>query len=742
MENIIGTSIPRADAIGKVTGTAKYAQDLSFPNQLTLKCVFANIPHAIIRSLDVERAQQQDGVVAILTAKDVPCNEYGVVTNDQPVLCGPGSAKPFADHVLFQGDQIALIIAENDAAAKQAEKRIRVDYQPLPILTDPEQALADDAPVIHPERNNNILAENHLQVGDVEKAFQAADVIIESRYRTPLQEHAYLQPEAGIAYMEDGQIVVVTAGQWAHHDQQQIAHALQIPTEQIRVIYAAIGGAFGGKEDISVQILLALAVKKLHGMGIDRPVKMEWSRKESFIGHHKRHPFIIDAKWGAASDGKIIAAEMHILADGGAYASSSDPVLSVATALSTGPYYIPNIKVDALGVYTNNIPNGAFRGFGTPQMTFATEMQVNKLAQALQIDPVDFRLRNTIKEGQPSIDGLPLPTGISIDQVIESCAQQTGWANSQGAWKFVKEENKSQKARPNCRIGIGFASGYKSFGIPPDSCWATIELHGKDHIEKAILKHGGSDLGQGAQSVFKQISAQALCLPAEMVEVIISDTNVSRDAGSTSASRMTFMAGNAIIGAAHKALENWRREDRPAIAEYQYSPHLNHLQAKRLKNPCRAFGYGYIAEAALVEVNTLTGQVKVLELICANDVGKALNPQQVRGQIEGAVVQALGYSLMEKMIQVNGKLITDGLSTYLIPTIMDIPARLESIIIETPDPLGPFGARGMAEMPFGPVAPAILAAVHDATGIWVDELPITPEAMRTILESRSENQAR
>ena len=739
MENIIGASITRADAIGKVAGTAKYAQDIDFPNQLFLKCVFANTPHAIVRSLDVESAQNQEGVIAILTAKDVPCNEYGVVTNDQPVLCGPGSTKLFADHVLFRGDQIALIIAETEASAKQAEKQISVEYQPLPILTDPEKALADGTPIIHREQKNNILTENHLQLGDVEKAFDEADVIIESRYRTSLQEHAYLQPEAGVAYMEDGQIVVVTAGQWAHHDQQQIAHALQMPADQIRVIYGAIGGAFGGKEDISVQIHLALAVRKLQELGIDRPVKMVWSRKESFSGHHKRHPFIIDAKWGATVDGKIVAAKMHILTDGGAYASSSEPVLIVAAALSTGPYYIPNIKVDAFAVYTNNIPNGAFRGFGAPQVTFAAEMQINKLAQALHIDPVDFRMRNTIKENQPSIDGEPLPIGVSINQVIEACAQQAGWTKKQGAWALNKENKKPIKPRKDCQIGIGFASGYKSFGIPPDSCWATIELHGKDRIEKAILKHGGSDLGQGAQSVFKQITAQALRLPADLIDVIISDTKLSKDAGSTSASRMTFMAGNAIIGAAQIALENWQREDRPAIGEYQYSPQLKDPQGKPVQDPNRSFGYGYVAQAALVEVNKRTGLVKVLDLVCANDVGKALNPQQVRGQIEGAVVQALGYSLMENMIQINGELKTDSLTTYLIPTIMDIPSHLESIIIENPDPLGPFGARGMAEMPFGPVAPAIAAAVHDATGIWVDQLPLTSETMLAMLESRSKN---
>jgi CO/xanthine dehydrogenase Mo-binding subunit len=735
MENIIGTSVTRADATDKVAGKTKYAQDIDLPGQLYMQCVFAKTPHAIIRSLVIDQAQKLEGVIAILTANDVPCNEYGVITNDQPVLCGPGSSKPFADHVLFPGDQIALVIAETEAIARQAEKLITVSYESLPIVTNPHMALLPDAPLIHPERGNNLLCENHFQLGDVEHGFRNADVIIESQYHTPLQEHAYLQPEAGIAYMQDGQIVIVSAGQWAHHDQEQIAHALKMPKEKIRVVYAAIGGAFGGKEDISVQIPLALAVKRLHEMGINRPVKTVWSRQESFIGHHKRHPFVIDAKWGADKDGRLTAAKMRFLADGGAYASSSQAVLSVAAALSTGPYYIPNVQVDAYVVYTNNIPNGAFRGFGAPQATFAAEMQINKLAQALQIDPVEMRLRNTIKEGQPSLNAQPLPPGISIDQTIAACTQQAGWEIKDGVWNLNRTTCKKSDFSSAKRIGIGFASGYKSFGIPPDTCWAAIVLHGKNSIEKAILKQGGADLGQGALSIFKQIAAQALALPIEQIQVIISDTNQAEDAGSTSASRLTFMAGNAIIGAAEKVLQNWHDGQRPAIAEYQYSPHLKNHPEEDDSDPHRAFGYGYIAEAARVEVDMRTGQVKVLDLICANDVGKALNPQQVQGQMAGAVVQALGYSLLENMIQVNAELKTDSLTTYLIPTIMDIPAHFDPIIIEHPDPLGPYGARGMAEMPFGPVAPAIAAAVHDATGVWVDRLPITPEALFTKLQS-------
>jgi len=731
---IIGSSINRFDAIDKVTGKAKYAQDINISGQLTLRCVFAMQAHAIIRTMDVSKALELDGVITILTAKDVPCNEYGVIFNDQPVLCGIGSSRKYADHVLYQGDQVALIIAENENIAKQAEKLIVIIYDPLPVISDPQKSIIDSSTIIHREKTSNILCKRNIRTGEVDDAFQRCDVIIESQYRTPTQEHAYLQPEAGIAYMHDGQIVVNTAGQWAHHDQEQIAHALQIPKERIRVIYSAIGGAFGGKEDISVQIPLALAVQRLHEMDIHRPVKMVWSRKESFIGHHKRHPFIIDAKWGATKDGHILAAEMRMLIDCGAYASSSEAVINVASVLSTGPYFIPNTNIDVVGVYTNNIPNGAFRGFGTPQVTFAAEMQINKIAASLGIDPVEIRLRNSIKEGQPSIVGTPLPTGISIERVIRQCARDFGWIETNGKWHRKIYQAKANRGSGKKVTGIGFASGYKSFGIPPDQCWAIIELHGTEKIENAVVKHGGADLGQGAYSVFKQFAAQALHVSLDIVSVDASDTHTSRNAGSTSASRITFMAGNAIIGAAEKALNNWKAGQRPAIGNFQYKPIQENNGDDAKADPYQLFGFGYVAEAIRVQVDLETGMIKILDLVCANDVGKAINPQQVEGQMAGSIIQALGYATLENLIQEGGTLRTQGLATYLVPTIMDIPENFKPIIVETPDPLGPYGARGMAEMPFGPVAPAIAAAVHDATGTWIDELPMTPERVINALQ--------
>ncbi len=330
--------------------------------------------------------------LAVFTAKDVPVNEYGLIMPDQPVLCGPGSRKQFADRVRFIGDQVAVVVADTEEAAAEAVRRIQVTYEPLPLVTDPKLAMAADAELLHPERETNVFCHYRVRRGDVETAFAQADVIIEGTYQTPAQEHAYLQPEAGLGYIDgEGRVTVEVAGQWTHEDQDQIAHALGLPAEQVRVIYPAIGGAFGGREDMSVQIVLALAAWRLHQRGIDRPVKIIWSREESIVGHHKRHPYKIKSRWGAMRDGKIVAAEVELIADGGAYAYTSTKVLGNATFVAAGPYEVPNVKVDSYAVYTNNVPGGAFRGFGGPQSSFAAEMQVEKLALALNMDPVEIR---------------------------------------------------------------------------------------------------------------------------------------------------------------------------------------------------------------------------------------------------------------------------------------------------------------------------------------------------------------
>ncbi|MCH8342012.1 MAG: xanthine dehydrogenase family protein [Chloroflexi bacterium] len=702
--------------------------DIDMPHQAYMKILFAGRPHAIIHRLDTSAAESVPGVLGVFTAKDVPVNEYGLILNDQPVLCGPGSSKPHAERVRFVGDQLAVVVAESEEIAAEATQLIEVEFEDLPIVTDPEQAMQEGALRLHPDRENNILHHNRIRKGDVEAGFAEAAVVIETEYRTPAQEHAFLQPEAGLAYIDDeGRVTVEVAGQWVHEDQGQIAHALDLPVDKVRVKYPAIGGAFGGREDMSVQIVLALAAWRLHARGIDRPIKIIWSREESIFGHNKRHPFVIRAKWGATAEGKLLAAEVRLIQDGGAYAYTSIKVLGNATLMCTGPYLIPNVKVDAYSVYTNHIPGGAFRGFGGPQAAFAAEMQIEKLAEALELDPVELRARNVIKEGDLLSVESPLPEGVTMDRVIESCAEGAGWTRTSGNWEAPEIE---QPDEPHLRRGIGFACGFKNVGFSfgyPEECWATVELHGRAEIEEVVLRHAGADVGQGAHTVLVQMAAEAVGVPLSKVRLDPSDTATSENSGSASASRMTFMAGHAIRGAVEAAMVKWQEEDRPAIAKYQYRPPPTTSYDSETGQSEPNFAYGYVAEAATVEVDTEIGAVRILDVVCADDVGRVINPQGVQGQIEGAIVQAAGYAILEDFKQEGGEVQTGRLSTYLIPGIWDIPERVHPIILEYEDPGGPWGVRGMAEMPFIPLTPAVTAAIHNALGIWYDEFPLTPE---------------
>ena len=727
--SLIGSSVARLDAAGKVTGETRYPGDFNFPDQLYMKVLFANRPHAIIRKIETSQAEAIIGVVGVFTSKDVPVNEFGLIIPDQPVLCGP-CAKPFANRVRFIGDKVAVVVAETEEIASEACAAIRVEYEDLPLITQPLEAMKAGAFLLHPDRESNVFCRYRIRKGDLEAAFAQAAVVIEGVYQTPVQEHAFLQPEAGVAYLDEQErLTVVVAGQWTHEDQEQIAHALQLPLEKIRVIYPAIGGAFGGREDMSIQIILALAVWKLHARGINRPIKIVWSREESLIGHHKRHPFYIKTRWGATRAGKIIAAEVELVADGGGYAFTSTKVLGNATLMCTGPYEIPNVKVDSYVVYTNNIPTGAFRGFGGPQGAFAAEAQMDKLAEALGMDPVELRMRNLVQEGSLLSVGTPLPKGVSITKVLETCAIAAGWKKSDQGW--TREPGKKFEAEtPYLLHGLGISCGFKNVGFSfgaPEQCTATVELHGEEEINQVILHHAGADVGQGAHTIFAQMVAEAVQVPIQKVELVVSDTAYTDSSGSASASRMTFMAGNAIRGAAEEALQKWANEERPAIATFQYRPPKTTVMDPQTGKSEPNFAYGYVAEAVTVTVDTETGEIRLKKVICADDVGKAVNPQLVQGQIEGAVVQAAGYSLMENFIQRDGNVLTRGLSTYLIPTVLDIPDEVQSLILEYADPIGPWGARGMGEMPFLILTPAITAAIQDATGVWFNEFPLTPE---------------
>lgn len=750
----VGSSLPRFDATDKVTGTAPYPGDIDLLGQAWVKIVFAGIPHARIRAIDTRAAEAAPGVIAIFTAKDVPVNEYGLVMFDQPVLCGPGST-PAAEIVRWEADQVAVVVAETPAQADAAARLIHLDYEPLPVVSDLESALQPDAPILHPHRfpfpygerdwDSNILHELRIERGDLAAGFAQADVIVEATYRTHAQEHAYLQPEAGVAFVrEDGRIEVIVAGQWMHEDRAQIAHALGLPETQIVVRYPAIGGAFGGREDMSIQIPLALAAWKT-----GRPVKTVWSRAESIVGHHKRHPFVIKAKWGATRDGKIVAAQSDLVCDSGGYAYTSTKVLGNAIMASVGPYEIPNVRLVGRAVYTNNTPSGAFRGFGGPQGHFAAEMQINKLAAALGLDPVELRRRNVWREGSILPTRTPVPPGCSAAEVLEAAAMQWGGRET-GRWgeddvapslhPLISPSLTTSLVASQSKVarGRGIALSYKNVGFSlgfPEHCAAWVELHGGAQIERAIVGYVGAEVGQGTHMAARQMAAEMLGLAVERVELRARDTDDAGSSGSASASRLTFMAGNAIQGAAQRALQAWQEEERPARAEFVYHPRPTTGYAPITGEGTPNITFGYCAQIAEVAVDLETGHVQIERLISVNDVGKAVNPQLIEGQIEGAAAQAIGWTLLENFIQKEARTLTPHLSNYLIPGVLDVAAIIEPVILEVPDPQGPLGVRGMAEMPLIPTAAAIGAAIHDAIGVWIDQLPYTPERVWRAIKS-------
>ena len=718
--SVIGAPLPRHDALAKVAGAALYPGDLLDPDTLRLQVVYAGRPHARIVSIDASAALSFPGVVTVLTASDVPFNAFGLIDHDQPVLCG--------DVVRFSGDKVAVVVAQSDESAAAAAALVKVTYDELSAVTDPAQALLPDAPIVHSNRGTNLLTRIPIRKGDVAAGFAAADVVLDGEFETTWQEHAFLQPEAGVAWVDDdGRVIIETAGQWLHEDRKQIAQMLGLPDEQVVVRYAAIGGAFGGREDLSVQHLLALAAWKLR-----RRVGMVWSREESILAHHKRHPFRIYCRWGATREGKITAVEAELLADGGAYASTSAEVTKVAALFATGVYEVPNLSIVAQAVYTNNIPSGAFRGFGAPQAQFASEVMVTRLAHAIGMDPVEFRRRNIYREGSIEPTRQPLPAGVSALPVLERCVEEAS-----------QRFGKVAPTRSWLKRGVGIAAGIKnlgySFGFPEQST-ATVELLGRGEPEGAVVRAGAADVGQGTHLILRQIAAEVLSLPLGQIRMVTDDSSEAPNAGSASASRLTLMAGRAVHDAAVEALRLYHATDDERVeATVQFRPNVTTMLSEDDGSGIPNYCYGYAAQAVDVEVNTLTGQVRVCRVISVHDVGRAINMQQVEGQIEGCLAQAIGYALLEDLKTRDGTILTPHLSTYLLPTALDMPEEIIPVVLELADTQGPFGARGVAEMPLVPFLPAVAAAIHDATGVWMTQQPFTPERVLAALNAQEDS---
>jgi CO/xanthine dehydrogenase Mo-binding subunit len=638
-----------------------------------------------------------------------------LISPDQPVLAETGG------RVRFVGDAVAAVAAVNEAIARRALELIEVDYEPLPVVASAEEALLQGMPVIHPDAGSNLLHSAQLRHGDVEKGFDEADVIVEGEYTTPFIDHAYLQPEAGVARVDDeGRVAVWVGTQWAHEDRRQIANALALPEDRVRVIHMTTGGAFGGREDVSVQIVLTLMA-----LETGETVKALYTRPESIMASTKRHPFRVRYRTGATKEGKLTAIEVDLLSNAGAYASTSLVVLNTALTLAAGPYEVPNARVDARTVYTNSPPGAAMRGFGANQVGFAAEMQMGKLAEKLGISGVELRRRNLYRSGSVMVTGQELPDAKGAVKTLDAAVET---ANRMG---LRPGDARREGTR---RRGVGVACGFKNVGYNlgwDDKATAIVERY-RDH---AVVKVGTSEVGQGSTTVLGQVAASALDLPRSDIEVIARDTAVVPNSGSCSASRSTFVVGNAILRAGTEARRRFQHlgpdpsdDALPVVVEHTYhAPATKPMDPETGQSDKPNFTYGYGAQAVEVDVDVETGEVRLLRCVAAHDVGQAVNPNAVEGQIEGGFVMGQGYGLLEEHKLAGGHPQSKTLATFLIPTIKDAPEQLVPVILEEADPDGPMGARGVGEMPMLPTPSAIAEAVHDALGIWIDDLPLTPE---------------
>jgi len=696
---VVGHSLPRRESFARATGAELYTADLRRPDLLHARALRSAYPHARVLSVDASRARILPGVAAVLTASDLPGEKnHGMVQKDWPALA--------YDKVRYVGDALAIVAAETDVQAEAALAAINVEYEPLPVVTGPEEGLAPGAVRVH--EGGNVLLHIQFGKGDIDAGFAESDLVLETTYRTPFGEHAFLEPEASLAEPdpETGGVVVYVGSQVPFEDREQIAACLALEEEQVRVVHMPTGGAFGGKEDISCQIPAALLAK-----ATGRPVLMVLGRSESMRVHPKRHATIITLKTGAAKDGRILAQKVRILGDTGAYASLGVPVMTRAATHSIGPYAVPNVAVECYAVYTNNPPAGAYRGFGVTQVHFAAEVAS--------------------------------PT----------------------------------KLTPNLRRAWGIAAAYKNVGLGNgllDASEAIVEALPGGRV---LVRAGAAEIGQGHDEVLRQITAEVFGIAAQDVDVLLGDTAQTPDSGATTASRHTFVTGNAAKGAAlivrsllsrlaaealgceQRALEfaNGRIENSGREGEAPRSMSFEEAvglavaadiepKARFLYTPPRTvalgeigdshFSFGFGAQAALVEVDTDTGEARVLDVIAAHDIGRAINPMAVEGQIEGGIMMGIGYALTERFIVEGGYVKTDSLAKYGVPTIMNMP-RINAIIVEHPTSEGPFGAKGVGEITSIPTAPAIANAIYNAIGLRFFSLPMDRDTIKAALDARS-----
>ena len=755
---IIGHTHIRPDAVAKVTGTALFTDDLSFDGILFASVRRAGIPHGILRQVDVLKARALPGVRAVLTADDLPAEKnHGLVIYDWPILVGIG------ERIRYVGDAIAIVAAETQAIATEAVNLIEAEFEQLPVISDPVQARQSQTPALH--KDGNLLKHIKVRKGDTEKGFAEADVILEHTFRTPIMDHAFLEPECSIAVpTTDDRMEIYVGSQIPYADREQVAKALGWPDERVRVIGQLVGGGFGGKEDIAGQIHAALLANVT-----GKPVKLLFDRRESLLVHPKRHATQIKVKIGAKKDGRLTAVETELYGDTGAYASLGDKVMTRATTHSSGPYEVPHVRADCYAMYTNNPPAGAFRGFGVTQSAFAVESMMDMLSSELGIDRVALRRMNALRVGSITNTGQELRESVGLLECIDKVeSEMVHLTRSErgGQSPFV---SCSVPGLPHLKRAWGFAVAYKNTGLgggAPDKSGAEVQLYPDGSFE---VRTSAAELGQGLVTVLQMIVAEEFSVSPVRVRVLVMDTDLTPDGGPTTASRQTYVTGNAARLAAqtlHQTIISTLAEKYDQspdkitfcdgvvqVAEHSISFEDVVSEMKTAGQEPRAlyeywapttlplgeggdmhFAFSFAAQAAEVEVNSLTGEVRVLRVISANDVGRAINPLGLQAQVEGGVMMGLGNALTEHFIVKDGFVITDRLARYRIPSIIHTP-EIISIVVEEPTKDGPYGAKGVGEIVSIPTIPAITNAIYNAVGVRIDCLPVDQEQIAKVLGS-------
>jgi xanthine dehydrogenase molybdenum-binding subunit len=734
----IGRARPNPNARAKIEGSARFTDDYDFPGMLYARTKRAGLPHARVNAIDISAASALPGVHAVLTHDDVPGHKrHGLVIDDWPVLCG--------DKVRYAGDAVAVVAADSEEIAAAAVDLIDIDYEELPVVGDAIQAADANAPLVHEGRDGgNLLKHIKVDKGDLEAGLAAADVIIDETYRTQATEHMFLEPECSIGVpagydptsfggdfdadavrgetaLHDKTTIYV-GSQIPYQDRGQVAATLGVEPEAVRVVATLMGGGFGGKEDITGQIHAALLAERT-----GRPVKMLYSRQESLLVHPKRHATVIRIRTGARNDGRLTAVEATLYGDAGAYASLSEKVLARATTHAAGPYDVPNVKIDCFAMYTNNAPSGALRGFGVTQSCFAVESNMDTLAKTLQLDPIEIRRINALDVGKTTSTGQVLRESVGLNECIDKVAGDLCDEDFRWTW----EEGDS-------RFAWGLAIAYKNTGLgggAPDKAGAEVEVwqaSGTDTL--AEVRISSAEMGQGLPGVLAACAAEELGIPIECVNVLLGDTDYCPDGGPTTASRQTFVSGNAVRLAAQQAQEQLADGRDHVLVRYDYeAPQTSPLGTDGDMH----VAFSFCAQAALVEVDGATGEVHVHKVIAAHDVGRAINPLTLQGQIEGGIVMCIGFALLEHYIQEDGMPWTNVMARYKIPSIAHVPA-ITSHIVEHEASNGPYGAKGVGELPSIPTSPAITNAIYRATGVRVRSLPVDQDELLRAMQSGSD----